>query len=137
VAKFYDYAKANPNALIDIGNGKTITATQALDGIARAAIVIADTGGGATGANTAPDSNYNNYAITINTQNTNIQGYANGFGDGGIDYVIFHELGHVLNDVYNRSVAETDEAAANSAGRSLENAAGIPLMAVPPTNGYD
>ena len=75
------------------------------------------------------------YSVNFNTQSTDAAYYASSEGDAGFNYVLFHEVGHVLNGMYNAS-AFADEAAANTAGRSIESALGLGLMSRPPGGGY-
>jgi hypothetical protein len=136
LAALYDYTQAHPNDIVNLGNGKSTTFSSALSDINNVTFNISDTGGGSTGANTQPNSTFTSYTITYNTQNQNSKDYASRQGDAGINYGIFHELGHVLEGSENRSDF-TNEASANTAARSLESQLGIAQMTAPPGYGYD
>lgn len=141
-AKFYEWAKANPNALINIGNGLTVSATQALHDFERVTYNIADVGGGSHGDATAVTYD-NTYSIGLySTSTLNPQLWLSfptnkSLGDAGINYTVFHELGHSLNAFEYGRYNAGDEAAANTAGRSMEVYLGLELIPVTPEGGYD
>ena len=141
MAKFYDFAKSNPNAAIAISHNQLISMSQALDAVSKDNIVITDNAAlaGDTGAQTSINGDGSGATTYINPQNSDVQ-YLDNF-DGGHDWQMFHELGHVIDYYYQPSVVH-DEAAANATGRSVENALGITLMSdanglVDPRGGYD
>lgn len=144
LAKLYDWAKNNPTKSVDIGNGHSVTGAQISADLNNINVHITDnvsntSPAGDTGAATHYESTGNNVSdIFISPENSNIQSYAN--DPAGLDYVIFHELGHALDWAYDRSdmynsdtghYTSSAEALANSAGRSVENAIGIPLYQNP------
>ena len=134
LAKWFDFAAQNPNSPVYIGNNQAITAPQALDAFSHIVFRIVDTGGGVSGGETSFNPATGRAVVDYNPAKAS--GYLSSFGIGGTNYVMFHELGHVINGIYNFSKLG-DEAAANSAGRSLENSLGITLMSAPPRGGYD
>ena len=138
LADFYDWASANPLEQLDVGNGLNVSAAEALLDFSRVNIFISDSGGGTHGA--ATTFSYGSLpaaAIVLNPMNAYQLDYVLGFGDAGIYFNIFHELGHVLNTFEYGLYNGGDEAAANTAGRSMENALHVSLMSADPTFGYD
>lgn len=148
LAKMYDYAKGHPYASFDVGNGQTMSYNDAIRALDHVQMVITSdaTLAGATGAITRVNSDNASLTIYINPESSNQSTYDNTFNMGtGINYVVFHEIGHALNFFQpNGSFGGLEkivEGSANTAGRSLEMALGIPLLArgsglVEPGNGY-
>ena len=132
VAKLYDWAQEHPNDSIDIGNGHTITGAQLSADLAAMTINIVDTGGGPSGAQTAYSASTGTTTITINPQNSNVQGLndPNNFSGTGADYVVFHEIGHSVYDVSYGGISPgpTAEAQADTAASSFDRALGIPAF---------
>lgn len=169
LAKLFDKALLNPNELVDLGNGIKIPAAQAVLDLSKATIEITDQAlrdingnlsirpdHTAVGAQTRDNGN-GTYTIQINPAVADIQGFMNGFINGtGLNFVIFHELGHVLEGINNPSAYTYSnvpanfpyeyyliEGSANTAGKSLEEFLGLALMTdlngniSPPDPGYN
>ena len=129
VAKLYDWAQSHPNDTVDIGNGETITGSQLAADLEKMTIEISDTGGGPTGGQTALHGD-GTVTITINPQNSNVQTY--NASSTGQDYVVFHEIGHELQDTsFAPLQGQTGEDQADAAARSMENKLGIPTYTPP------
>jgi hypothetical protein len=139
-AKIYEWAKANPTSLLDVGRGHTLTASQALSYLGHVTFNIAVADAGTRGAYTDatfPPTGVTSTLTTLDPDNPVQQIYGTRYGDAGINYNIFHEIGHSLNAFGFGQTAASDEAAANTAGRSIELALDIALMADPPEHGFD
>ncbi len=130
LAKLYDYAKAHPNDLIDIGNGAKVSFQAALAQITDHVQFVITSNQALSGYNGAQNAaSGNSIAIYIDPENWNTHNYDNNFSNNsGEDYEIFHELGHSLNYFNGTPDSFNSEAAANRAGRSIEQQMGVPLL---------
>ena len=157
LAELYKLATENPSTIIDIGHGLHITALNAILNLNHVTINIVDTPT-AEGANTTPGLRFGTAAITLNPQNpdvtengttrlSNFVGWINWVGSPspnlGIDFTIFHELGHALYDLATAGPGTT-EAMADSAAFSMMDALQISYpdtlreaVAASPTGGLD
>jgi hypothetical protein len=137
LAKFYDFAKANPNALVTVGD-YSLTATQVLNALSLEQIYITDSTDpsviGPNGAQTRSSWSATTGAFVggvtyINPNNSNYQTYPG-------DFAIAHEIGHELvNSEYSAANAPTGIAAevdANIAARSILTDDGLSVMSNPP-----
>lgn len=152
LAHLYDYAAAHPNEMMDIGHDQLISMKQVMAYLQKSFVFISD-----NESFTAPPQGTNRGAATVAGSlpaaeertsyfipgNSYSQVYENNYqGNQGIDYDLFHELGHALNFA-DPTGNGYDEAAANTAGRSIEEAMGLSLMhfhdgtIAPPGGGYD
>lgn len=145
LAKFYDFATAHPNQLIDIGAGKMITFNQALQDFQHVTDIITDDSSLSTGSGSTGAATHGTYVNGVATFTTYIDPQAGNYGtysnQSGYDYEVFHEMGHVDN-FYQDNANYTNEADANTAAKSIESAMGIPLLnangtTVTPTGGYN
>lgn len=133
LARLYDFAKISPTYSFDIGNGHSMSAQSAISALSNTTIIISPFDAGSTGARNNVNANGSGITIAINPESDNQHAYNSNFTVGtGTDYVIFHEIGHALNYYAPGGSFSGDaalvEAAANTAGRSMELALGIGLM---------
>ena len=140
LAKFYDFATKNPNALIQIGNGQTVTAATALQDFNSIMVDIQSTGGGPNGGIFTPNGTGGG-VITFNPENSTLSSEYSSYGDSIYNYGIFHELGHELDNANAQSLynSTNTEGYANTAGRSMEQDVGLTLVPFPsgsPPGGY-
>jgi hypothetical protein len=141
LARFYDWALANPDAPIQIGNGTTVSALTAIANFNQVAINIQSTGGGENGGHFQPD-NYGGGTIEINPENSRfVSEYAMYGGDAVTNYGVFHEFGHQLDNVNAHSMylSSDSDSFANTGGRSIEDYLHITLASFPgnaPPFGY-
>jgi hypothetical protein len=149
-AKFYDWTVDHLNALIYLGNtvtdtgtfARSVTAFQALMDLSRITYNIADSGGGSHGNATSPIYNAANtvWEAAVTTLNPDLWFSFPGnqqAGDVGLEFTIFHELGHALNGFELGPTAGADEMAANTAGRSMEIDLGLTLLSDTPGGYYE
>jgi len=139
IAKAYDWLKAHPNAMIDIGKGHEITASEALSAIDNTQVIFTNNATLA-GANGAQNYDQNEHGIIyINPENANTAQYDS--YTNGENYQLWHEYGHIFDYFNNR--ADMSEASANNGGRSIQQQMGEATtmyyngIPVPTPVGYD
>jgi hypothetical protein len=164
LASLYDHLTNDPDRQISLGNGRSISASQALADLSKGTTYITDSALHPAGQNGAPGDNATVPAYTMGSSNGTVESWINPSqaeslkyenlnpsysyqGTSGMDYVDFHELGHQIQWTEDRSLFDannngTTESEANSIGRSLEQAAGITLITggngvpITPLHGY-
>lgn len=132
LAKLYDWATTHPNALVDIGNGISITGTEALSCMNHVQVIINSGSSpyGPAAAYSPENASRSGVDIQLYTASAEYNNYMKQPGTQGEDYLVFHEIGHAFNYFENRTVYNTqgtnNEAAADAAAHSLQSQMGIP-----------
>jgi hypothetical protein len=129
LAKLYDWATQNPNAIVDIGGGKSITAAKVMQDMNYVQVIINSGASpyGTAAAYSPENVSRNGVNVQLYTASTEYNNYMKQPGTQGEDYLVFHEIGHALNyfenrDMYNDSGnGRPGEAAADAAAHSLES----------------